>query len=623
MSKSAASKWVFETALEAMPPAMPTSIVAWAEKNVRIVGSAKTEVFDRHTAPWLNTPIDLAMDPGRYTVIKPVQSGGTTAGEIILCAWISLWNIGDIGYFWPNDLKALDRFYKYTNKRLQACKAVADRASPDKDGWCRRLILFPHLNFAQLGVRTDRNVSSDTLRGIINEEMHDCQGGWEPGRYQQVLGRQRAVWNAVCFNISNASRVGDELHTAYTGATMEEWTVKCPGCGLFHQMRTRWEPDRPHLGGLRYDSDGCKRPDGTYDYFKMQSSVRFQMPCGYVVHDTPRERRALSESGRYSEPNNKSATPNERSFRLEAVALHDTSWLDLIKQKHQALRVLTRGGGPLLYEVYQREQECCFWDIRSAKPEAVPVVLSTRKKDREGLPEPRARFAFLDYQEGFKARGEMPHFWGVIQDFDQQGNALIVWEGKLTSEGEIIDVLGRHQVKPNCTAVDASFVGADRYVYALCLRLGFNAIKVHGNRTFTDKNGIQRVWSEPEPLWPLANADGPTTDDPDDCPLFWNVSQAGAMNALAHLRARKDRKYEIPADVSPEFLEHFKAWSLEEKRIPATNQIELCWKKSNDRAPDHLYMVCTYLAVWAELAGITGSDYILATSESASTPTSE
>jgi hypothetical protein len=80
------------------------------------------------------------------------------------------------------------------------------------------------------------------------------------------------------------------------------------------------------------------------------------------------------------------------------------------------------------------------------------------------------------------------------------------------------------------------------------------------------------------------------------------------MDALAHLRARKDCSYEIPADVSEDFKQHFLPWSLEEYRVAATNQIELRWKKASDKAPDHLFMCCSYLALWAEMACATGQE---------------
>jgi hypothetical protein len=75
----------------------------------------------------------------------------------------------------------------------------------------------------------------------------------------------------------------------------QQWEVKCQGCGLFHVMQTRWDDKRPDLGGLRYDA----AKDADYDYQQIISTLRYQMPCGYLVREDTAQRRALSLSGRW------------------------------------------------------------------------------------------------------------------------------------------------------------------------------------------------------------------------------------------------------------------------------------------------------------------------------------
>ena len=127
------------------------------------------------------------------------------------------------------------------------------------------------------------------------------------------------------------------------------------------------------------------------------------------------------------------------------------------------------------------------------------------------------------------------------------------------------------------------------------------------------------AWSEPEPLWPkIAGQQGPSKNDSDTEPEFWNVSQAGCLDSLAHRRGRKDIKYEIPEDISEDFKAHFLPWRMEEFRVAATNQVELRWKKASDKAPDHLFMCACYLSLWSEMAGI-GTDLVEETKEAAET----
>jgi hypothetical protein len=617
--------WTYQQFEACISTEAPESVSTWAEQNVQIVGSARSEFYRANITPWTKEPLECANAPGvrRVTFVKPVQCGGSTVGEIAILFWLSHWPGGDIQYNWPNDLVASSRWSKHMEKRLKGCPPVMARVSKDRFDWKDGLIVFPHCNFIMQGINTERAVASDSIRGQVNEELHDVDN-WIPGRLDQAYGRTTAYWNSIIFNISNAGHVGSELHKAFESGSQEHWEVKCPGCGRFHRMQDKWNAERPDLGGLRYELQPDRKSGDEVDYRFVSKTVRYQMPCGFEVRDTVTERRALSLSGRYSEPDNLKADPSERSFTLSAVSVDFIPWIDLIKQKHKAYRA-RKLGDPRPWLTFLRERSCQFVGLDDRRPESTPIVLSSRQKDRAGLPNRLWRLCFFDYQKGIKELGESPHWWGVIWDIDAAGNVLLVCEDKLNSEGEVLDMVRRHDVKPICVGVDASFTGEDRYVYFFCLRHGFNAIKVHGQktgeRTFTHGDGVRRAWTEPEPLWPhSANQQGPTKENPVEEPEFWNVSQSGAMDALAHLMARKRPKadkpneeescFEIPADVSEDFKLHFRAWTREKFRVPATNALEERWKKVSEKAPDHLYMCCTYLALWCEMAGATGAEIV-------------
>src|SRR5438034_883482 len=166
----------------------------------------------------------------------------------------------------------------------------------------------------------------------------------------------------------------------------------------------------------------------------------YQMPCGHKVHDDVRERRALSRSGRYSTPMNKSALLTERSYTLEAVAVDYISWLDLVREKHLALRAL-KLGDPKPWFDYLRERECQFVDPMEDRPMIRSVQFGPAKKNREGLKNRIARFAALDRQRGSIEAGELPHWWLLIQDIalEQDGKIhfLTVWEGRCLTDEDV------------------------------------------------------------------------------------------------------------------------------------------------------------------------------------------
>ena len=69
--------------LEAIPPEPEPSVVEWARRNVRLIGSARSEAYDPDVTPWTKAVIEAADDglSRVITFVKPVQSGGSAAGE--------------------------------------------------------------------------------------------------------------------------------------------------------------------------------------------------------------------------------------------------------------------------------------------------------------------------------------------------------------------------------------------------------------------------------------------------------------------------------------------------------------------------------------------------------------
>lgn len=630
---------VIESALRLLPKP-PLPIIEWCQQNARLIGSARSTAYSPEITPWCIAPLQCAEGGKsriRMTFIKPIQAGGSDVGELAIYYWLGTKYSGDIFYYWQNDEKASERWTTRIERRLLACEKIINRISTrGVDGipelrragvWTKGQVQFPHCNFVMLGVNTNRNVASESVRFEVNEEIHDAESGWSPGKLEQAYGRTTAYRNAVIFNISNAGYDGDQLHTAFINGTMQQWQVRCPGCGQFHIMRTRWEDDRPDLGGLRYDADGCRLDSGDINYQKLLPTIRFQMPCGAIVRDTNSERRALSLSGKYSDPANPGALATERSYTLEAVAVDYIPWVTLIQQKHLALRALRNGDAKPWFD-YLRERECQF-----IKPDDRPVVnrviLSDSKKDRAGLPNRMGRFGALDRQKGSISKGEMPHWWAVIQDIAIEKikasdklakqldiapgteieiiHVLTVFEGKILTDADAAGVMTRHEVKPGCVVVDSGWGEDTVNVYHFCLQHGFNAIKGEDNAKFGGHGDkIDRIFSPERPLHLMLNQPR-TRQNIMEEPQYWLYSKSGIMNRLAWLRSSPVVNYEVPGDVSKDFIEHMDSWTLDEQRKQSGSlQVVHVWKQHKTR--DDLYFCACYCAMLFEMAGFIGAN---------------
>jgi hypothetical protein len=589
--RSHGTHWIVGQGAELLPE-QKIDPCAWIERHVRLPGSARSEDYDFSATPWTREPAAAAAtgESKRVTFVKPVQCGGSAAGEAVLCYWIATEQGGDVQYNWEDNDKAGHRWDTRFEKILLACKPLMSRApsrSAQLGKWKRCQVVFPYLALTVQGAFAPKNLDSDTIRFQVNEELHN----WEPGHLDKAYKRTTAVWNSVVFNISNAGRKNSQLHRAFLSGTQEHWEVPCPGCGKFHEMRTRFDPRRPDLGGLRYDADGCRTEDGGYDYNKLEKTIRYQFPCGHEIADDPVLRRQLSLGGRYGEPKNKGAKKTERSFTLDGVAVDFIPWLLLVQEKHAAWQAL-KWGDPEPWFKYMTERECLFVDPDEDRPVVGKVQVNlSLKKDRDGLPNAVARFGALDRQQGKVAKGEPPHWWAVIRDVDAQANSRLVYEGKVTTDEDAAGVMARHFVPPSYVLADS---GDDTsHVYQFCLKHGFSAIKGSGEAYFSHGEEGRKIFSPEKPLWQMLNLPTPTRDDPAEEPEFFLYSKAGIRERLHWIRACTT--WEVPSDVSDDYRAHMEAEEEVEDRHPKTGEVRRIFVQRKER--NDLYVCECYIAL--------------------------
>lgn len=631
--------WLISQIRNCIPPQLPP-IIPWAEECVKVFG-VKGESFVSANTPWTRYPIELCDQIGtvnNITFVKPVQSGGSVVGEIAACRWIMI-GFGAIQWNWDTDEFALHRWDTRIEKILKNCRPVAERWPRQADKAKKCLVVFPHLALHVQGVFNPHSLDSDSIPFQINEEIHK----WKPGHLDKAYRRGTACAFPIRLNISNAGDEKDQLHEKFESGTKQYWEVKCPGCGQYHVMRTRWDDQRPDLGGLRYDSEGSRKEDGSFNYNKLLPTLRYQMPCGYLVHNDPAARRRLSDSGRYSAPHNEGATPGDISLTYDAVTCHDIDWLEIVKEKHAAFRAL-KNGDVEPFRKFMQERECRFFS-REYQPFQGQIVISSGvQKRREGLPDRAARFWKADWQQGYKHKSELEHFWLVIKDVDALCNDLLVFEGMINSENELVAVLQEYDAIENGSGVvDCS--KNTKHLLEFCYRNKFNAImsnESHRGTFLHREDNVRRFYDEgrvicgqlnvPPIYEPIATEDG-FAPDPRE-PLIINVNKGGmianhffirehkqrvldAEKELAQAEHRKPRilspeeyiECVIPGDVSEDFRAHYESW-IRIGKPPEKNKREIVSsgveKFMQIREADHLLICCAGIDMLKDYTGLLG-----------------
>lgn len=581
-------------------------IVPWAEENVRLPDSVRSKRFKVDVTPWLVEPMRRAVDLQTriVTFMKPVQSGGSTFGEVIILYWIAFFQ-GFLQYNWSTKDRAKDRWASRFEDIIYNSPPLIEKLRFAKAN--DREIDFGNVFFRMQGVFKDSYLDSDSVSLQVNEEVHD----WEAGHLAKARGRFTAVWNYKSADISNAGKKGDQMDKAHRAGTMQKWLARCPFCSnphhaanaVHHYLRTKWDEDRPDFGGLRYDASGCRVGFMEYNYNKLRPTIRLQLPCGGSVHNEDfAARRAMSLGGAYSDPTNPNAELAHRSYTYEGVSVDYIDLMDLIKEKHQALKSRA-GGDDAPWIRYTQERECIPYD-----PEGVPIINVVTvskgiKKNVVGLVEPKFRTFGLDRQKGEARKNELPHWWLVVRDykvFFGVLRSLTIWEGKCETDEQVMGILREHGCVPHHGCADS---GDDTdYVYAFCMRNGINAVKGGKERWYVHEEigdvggGPRRIYSPDRPLHPMVPCESiyeyvEVDDDsngvlyqPDDRePRFWLYSRSGI--AEYHYFLKKHTQYDDPEDVSQDYKEHQDAEIRFVDQMPGDGTERVRWiqkKRRND-----------------------------------------
>jgi len=587
-------------------PALPPDIIEWAEENVIFPSSARSKHFKVSISPWIKEPMQRCVDlPTRIvTLMKPVQSAGSVCGEVVMLYWIKFW-AGFLQFNWSNDKRADERW----ESRI---KGIMESSPPIMQLMDNCDVSIGEIDFGNVFFRQQGNLDSDSVRLQINEEVH----AWEPGHLKKARNRTTAVWNSKSFDISNAGEKNDQLHSAFKDGTAQHWEVKCPGCGQFHRMRTRWEDSRPDLGGLRYDAEGARRGHFDYDYNKIRPTIRFQMPCGFTVHNQDITlRKSLSDSGRYGEPTNTGAELSHRSYTYEGVIVDYIDWMLLIKDKHDALKARSLGD-PEPWRRYICERECIPFD-----PNDVPLlnIITTSKgikKNREGLAGEKLRLFALDRQRGTEAKGELSYWWALIRDvqFNTETGKLrsrLIYEGRLETDEQVILILDEHNCNRWQGVADSGYDTS--HVYNFCYKNGINAIKGGKEDIYVHPQGMRRIFSQERPLhrdlnrpslYPylqVSDGRGGTESLPDPRePMYWLYSKVGIRERLHWMRT--ETEYETPEDVSEDYKLHQEAEERMETKNPSDNTTKTIYYQHKDR--NDQYVNECYIAMQVDQAGM-------------------
>jgi hypothetical protein len=579
-------KWLEETFRNSLPRITNENVWQWCEKHFVVVGSARTEIFNIDTAPWLKEPFECLTDGVTNTavVVAPAQSGKSLLGECAMCYWIGTEPNGPIQYNWETDNKGKQRWTERVKPILKACDVVASLWPKTRAENKECHVVFPHLFFTMQGVEADKNLESSSIRFQINEEIHE----WAEGRLRLADKRLMAYWNSFQLNISTGGMVGDQLHQRWESSTKRRWLEQCPKCGGWQAFHVRKKKDV--LGGLCYDLEGSTSVDGVIDYDKLEQSIFYECEhCGFHMLDNMEERRQRSLKGKYEEYSGK---PKSQGYTYENVSVYWVKWMLIVQEKIEAYAALRRGNLKQWITYIQRV-EAGFWDPEN-RPLAELVTVTKGAKMGEGLPNRQIRAMTVDYQHGSVRTGMGEHFKIIIRDWTSELDSQLVFEGVALSDIDLDDIRAKYEVDPAFVMIDCGYQGP--YIHQVCWKYGYLAVKgASSNNAFkyeTETEDGKKTYSYRQ-YSNMRTAD-PFTGDQEGregrYKIQWLFYCPDAIRDILEM-IRAQHNWIVPEDVSEQYKKEILSEEIRDVINPTTGRKELKWCKVSSHAQND-YFVC-------------------------------
>ena len=381
-------------------------------------------------------------------------------------------------------------------------------------------------------------------------------------------------------------------------------------------MHFRYDKAKPEAGGLRWDA-AARLADGRVDYSSLATTVHYQFPCGHIVKDTPQDRRKLA--GRYGAPQNEGAHTSRKSHTAEAVSFHEIPWIILIQEWHAATRALKSGDSEPMFRFVTR-RECHFFDENSLPYSGQTIYNLGLKKNRQPMPGAAYRCATADWQQGYKAKGELIHYWLHIEDITADCDSRIIFEGRVDGDAELLAELDAHDVPRVNVWIDCS--KNTKAILQLCWKEGMNAVNLQMSRagSFLWPDKTRKFYSTGKPIWRELNTppvhppirrrvNGEMIEEPHPLePLVVSLNKAGMLanhffirNMQANVTAQNKEatpddyiRVEIPADVSEDFKKQNESWQYLPSHRPKNKEDGLEGFKQRSRV-DHLLMCRAFM----------------------------
>jgi phage terminase large subunit GpA-like protein len=521
----------------------------WASGRVSIMDGL-TPKYDVVNAPWQKGPLDAIANPDAKEIVylAPIGTGKTTFVEAGMSFIIS----EDPS---PTLLVAQtdDDLRDWAETRLayaiEHTKETAALLPKDRHKKRKMEILFPSMSLFMTGANLS-GLQSKSMRRVF------CDEAWQyrPGMLNEARGRLHDRWNRQLFILSQAGRVNDDLDKAWKATDQAEFCFSCPECGsvqpwqwanvVFSDNEELSFLDRAKTAHLK-----CCNPD-----------------CKWTCEDSPQPRRELAESAQYV--STATGLPGHFGFHYNVLCNWRKPLWEVVLLWLEAKQAMRQGNiDPLRQFIQKRLAEAWEEDLTDNREALIgDGYLVKEYEDGRKIEDEAHRFLTADKQRD--------HFWVGIRAWRGNGESMQLYYGKIETFDGIRELALRYQVKPQCVFIDAQY--ETDQVYSACARMNWTALHGSGKTSFPyrKKNGdiVHRPFTR---FQEAAASQGGRA-------RYAFFASDRVKDILHAHRTGKGAAWQIPDDVSKDFVRQIDSEIKKEIPNSKTRQIEYRWVKTRN-----------------------------------------
>lgn len=617
---------IAEAWAQAWTPPDRRQIYEWAHDHVDLAGQyAKTGPFSLDDTRYLIAPLEHAFNDRvrMLNLLKAVQTFGTGLCDVYL-QWVFANAPGPFMWNGPTDDDAEAHYLTRHRPTFEKSPTLTIRNLHAALRKKRSLYIWPHMQAYYQGANMN-SLQMKSIRYQVNDEVWE----WVKGMLEEALARTTA-FSRTCkiFNISQGGLVDTDWHNTYEAARRHDNGYRCPACSHLqpleffgHRLGTPPDSRDPaHRAAIVWDP-AARRADNTWNYGRVAETTRLRcINCGTEQPDTPSTWATVNRLSEYLLLDPDRPIKNV-SFRW--TALVRGQYADLAVRYLRALELQRQGSTHELQKFYQKEL-ARFWDPSMAIQR---VTLRTGETIKEAPLTPGykhapisgevARCITADFQQGHGDEGR--HYWVVCRAHRAKGHgSRLLYEGRVKTSDDLRALQLALGVNDPCVCIDGSYDMMD--VAATCAKYGWVMLCGDDPDHFrhappkNKKNAKPRLRPFSPRQW-LDPHKGKAAAGRTGCwRIYW--SNPTVKNILYRQRHAVGTRWELPADLSPDYKDQIDSEHKIKIVSKKTNAIEWTWVKYKEA--NHLWDCECMQTVFALILGLI--DYDAPAGEAPATP---